>query len=125
MARPELFAALKSVLTPVAGSLSVTADSPTSYALAVPGYRYRDQPSTPFAWVKDGKSYVSFHLFPIYTIPDLVDRVPACLRARMQGKSCFNFKNIEPELVDELRTVVERVLPRFRKQLEERAATNS
>ena len=44
MARPELFAALKAVLVPLAGSLSVTADSPTSYALAVPGHRYRDQP---------------------------------------------------------------------------------
>jgi hypothetical protein len=118
--RAEVFAALKAVLTPLAGQLVVTADTATSYGLDVPGYRYRDKPTMPFAWVNDGKSYVSFHVFPVYVMPDLLDAFSERLRRRMQGKSCFNFKTLEPDLLAELRTLVERAEPRFRAELEKR-----
>jgi hypothetical protein len=116
--RPEVFAALKAILTPLADRLTVTADSAITYGLGVPGHRYRDQPSTPFAQVRDGKSYVSFHLFPVYVVPDLLGGVPERLRRRMQGKSCFNFKTLEPELVRDLQSLVEQAEPRFRAELE-------
>jgi hypothetical protein len=124
-ARPQVFAALKAILTPLAGRLTVTTDTATSYSLAVPGYRYRDQPATPFASVRDGKSYVSFHLFPVYVMPDLLGSLSDPLRRRMQGKSCFNFKTFEPELGRELQNLVEQAEPRFRAELERRARVAS
>ena len=123
--RPEIFAALKSVLTPFADRLTVTVDTATSYGLGMPGYRYRDQPSTPFAQVKDGKSYVSFHLFPVYVMPDFVAGMPERLRRRMQGRSCFNFKTLEPELARDLQNLVAQAEPRFRAELERRACPPS
>jgi hypothetical protein len=118
--RPEVFAALKGLLTPLSGRLAVTANTATTYGLDVPGYRYRDKATAPFAWVKDGKSYVSFHIFPVYVMPDLLDGLSDPLRRRMQGKSCFNFKTLEPDLFAELRMLVDQAEPRFRAELERR-----
>jgi hypothetical protein len=119
--RPEVFAALKAVLAPFADRLTVTANTATAYGLGVPGHRYREQASTPFASVKDGKSYVSFHLFPVYVMPDLLGGVSDPLRRRMQGKSCFNFTALEPELARELGRLVGQAEPRFRAELARRA----
>lgn len=59
-----------------------------------------------FAAVQIKKSYVSFHLFPVYLDPSLLDGISDALRKRMQGKSCFNFgaKHIIP--VDEMTALV-------------------
>jgi hypothetical protein len=52
--------------------------------------------------VKIGKRSVSFHLFPIYVHPNLVDGMSPELRKRTHGKSCFNFIEIDPALMVEL-----------------------
>jgi hypothetical protein len=44
--------------------------------------------------VRKGKSYVSFHLIPVYMFPDLLKGLSPALEKRMQGKSCFNFKTV-------------------------------
>jgi hypothetical protein len=36
------------------------------------------------------------------------------LRARMQGKACFNFKAVDPALIAELSGLTERAYQRFR-----------
>ena len=56
----------------------------------------------PVAWVQVGKAYVSFHLMGVYGNPKLLDGVSEKLLARMQGKSCFNFKVVDEELFGEL-----------------------
>ena len=48
------------------------------------------------------KSYVSYHLMPLYWKPELLKGMSSELRNRMQGKSCFNFKKIKPALFKEL-----------------------
>ena len=48
------------------------------------------------------KNYVSCHLMPLYALPTLREKVPLNLQKRMQGKSCFNFKEVEAELFDAL-----------------------
>ena len=53
-----------------------------------------------FGAVQLKKNYVSYHLIPVYAVPALADKIPDDLRKRRQGKSCFNFKKIEPELFD-------------------------
>jgi hypothetical protein len=55
-----------------------------------------------FGAVQLKKNYVSWHLMPLYALPSLRDRVPPDLEKRRQGKSCFNFKKVEPELLDAL-----------------------
>ena len=68
-----------------------------------------------FAAVRVGKSYVSYHLMPVYGCPQLVEGLSERLRARMQGKACFNFKAVDPDLVEELRRLTEESLRLFRK----------
>ncbi len=55
-----------------------------------------------FGAVQVKKSYVSFHLMPVYFKPDLLLGMSDSLRERMQGKSCFNFKQLDGLLFAEL-----------------------
>ncbi|MGH1359878.1 MAG: hypothetical protein ACRBC3_14025 [Burkholderiaceae bacterium] len=55
-----------------------------------------------FGAVKVKKSYVSFHLMPVYVKPELLASVSPELKSRMHGKSCFNFSAVEPALIREL-----------------------
>jgi hypothetical protein len=55
-----------------------------------------------FGAVQVKKSYVSYHLMPVYLKPELLDPVSPALTSRMQGKSCFNFAVSEPGLFKEL-----------------------
>lgn len=55
-----------------------------------------------FGAVQLKKSYVSYHLMPVYDDPTMLDDISAELRARMQGKSCFNFTTVDDGLFAEL-----------------------
>jgi len=55
-----------------------------------------------FGAVQIKKSYVSYHLMPVYLKPELLDGMSSELQARMQGKSCFNFTQSEKQLFKEL-----------------------
>ena len=61
-----------------------------------------------FGSVSIGKRYVSYHLMCVYLAPDLLGEMSPGLRARMQGKSCFNFTKVDEELFDELSAVTAR-----------------
>jgi hypothetical protein len=67
------------------------------------------------AWVQIGKNYVSFHHLGVYARPELLKSVSPELRARMQGKSCFNFKAPDPTLFAELEDLTARAFDAFRK----------
>jgi hypothetical protein len=97
----QIFQRLGEILRKHAGGLVVQEDSPAHLTL-VGGTHPRHQRPMPVAWVKIGKSYVSFHLMPVYGCPKLLDNFSAELRARMQGKSCFNFKVFDEALFEEL-----------------------
>ncbi len=57
----------------------------------------------PVAWVQIGKSYVSFHLMALYGCQQLLDGLSKELRARLHGKSCFNFRTVDERLILELK----------------------
>jgi hypothetical protein len=61
-----------------------------------------------FGAVQIKKNYVSYHLMPVYMFPDLVKEIPPSLKKRMQGKSCFNFKEVNKELFDQLKDLTEK-----------------
>lgn len=57
------------------------------------------------AWrggVQTKKNYVSYHLMAVYESPALLEKISPELRARMQGKSCFNFTTVGEDLFEQL-----------------------
>jgi hypothetical protein len=86
-----VFAELRDVLAAHAPAMVVTADEPGSFSLEAPRPFAGKQEPAFFGAVQRRKSYVSYHLMPVYADPSLLDGVSAGLMKRMQGKSCFNF----------------------------------
>jgi hypothetical protein len=104
------FRALREVLRAHANGLTASADTPERFCLeAVPGPATlaawggeRRRPTLPVAWVERGKAYVSYHLMGLGGNAALVAALSPALRARMQGKTCFNFRRPDAELMAEL-----------------------
>src|SRR5262245_43752868 len=88
----SIFGRLREILQKHAGALTVTTDASDHYCLTV-DYSEKLKKGYPAAWVKIGKGYVGYHFMPVYMFPKLRDGLSKKLRARMQGKSCFNFKS--------------------------------
>ena len=99
----DIFSTLKNMLKPYEPAMQVKRDAADNYYLETVK---ADGTPEMFAAVQIKKSYVSFHLFPVYLEPSLLDEISDALRKRMQGKSCFNFgpKHIIP--VDEMTSLV-------------------
>ncbi len=108
------FARLRGILKPHAARLEVVADAPDHYCLAI-SHSPKLKKGFPVAWVKISKAYVSFHFMPIYIFPKLRERMSENLRARMQGKSCFNFTTPDETLFAELEQLTAEGLAMCRK----------
>ena len=98
----EVFAGLRSILTPYAPKMEVIADAGTEYGLQTHWRRPKDGYPGYVGGVKVGKRDVSYHLMPVYAFPDLLDQISPDLRKRMQGKSCFNITKVDDALFAEL-----------------------
>ena len=109
-----IFAALRGLLQRQAGTLSVTKDTPTCFCLEGGVHPIHKKPM-PIAWVQIQKRYVSFHHMGVYAHPAVVTSASKALRARMQGKACFNFKAMDHALFAELEDVVVQANAAFRK----------
>ncbi len=96
-----VFARLKAILQPYVKKMDVTHDSQTYYLLNTRHIMKNKQPLC-FGGVRLGKAYVSFYLMSIYACPDLLQSMSPKLKKRMQGKSCFNFKEVDEKLFNEL-----------------------
>ena len=72
-------------------------------------------PTMPVAWVEVKKNYVSYHLMGLYMNPLLEAQLSEPLRARMQGKSCFNFTQVDEDLFKELAKVTSKSLAALKK----------
>ena len=104
---PATFAVLKALLVPYAARLHPSQDTATFYMLDGE-YVAAFKRTMFFGGVQIRRAYVSFHLMPVYTNPELLSGVSDALKKRMQGKSCFNFVRPERELLLELSALVER-----------------
>jgi hypothetical protein len=114
------FVAVFAALAEYETRLAVKADRSTEYTLvtksASPFPQHKGQPMD-FGSVRMGKAYVSFHLMPIYMCPALEKSVTPGLKARMQGKSCFNFKVApDEELIGDLRMLTEASFANWRER---------
>lgn len=113
--RETVFQRLKELLKKHGRHLSVQTDSPTNFYLNSPTPDARGKPVF-FGAVQSKKSYVSYHLMPVYMFPDLLDDMSPDLRKRMQGKSCFNFKEVDEELFAELDALTTKSFRRFKSE---------
>lgn len=75
---------------------------PNSYCLMGPPSEFCHGKPSWFGAVTTGKAYVSYHLMAVYASPGLLNDISPELKKRMQGKSCFNFKEVDETLFREL-----------------------
>jgi hypothetical protein len=118
-----LFIRLRAILQKHANKFSVADDTAGCFRLQAPigpatlkawGGKVK-RPIIPVAWVEIGKAYVSFHLMGLYGNTKLTGSMSKTLQARMQGKTCFNFKTLDAALVKELEKVTAKGLAAFKK----------
>ena len=118
-----IFVRLRSILQKNAGTLLVRDNGRDRYCLegrtgpatlAAWGGKMK-KPTIPVAWVEIGKAYVSYHLLGLYGNTTLLDGMSKELQARMQGKTCFNFKKNDEALFKELERLTVRGLASFKK----------
>ena len=102
-------------MKPYETGLNITADTPEAYSLDGP-YSEKWKREVFFGSAQIKKNYVSFYLMPVYMYPDLLREISPELKKRMQGKSCFNFKKVEPELFQELEDITKNSYERFQKE---------
>ena len=112
---PALFARLKTLLAPYAPSLNIIDDEPGKYYLET-GYSEKWKKALFFGSVVVQKNYVSFYLMPVYMYPDLLQGISPALKKRMQGKSCFNFKQVDETLLAELEALTRKSFARFQQE---------
>jgi len=108
-----VFEQLKAILKPYEENLTITANTADAYSLDGP-YSEKYQKTIFFGAAQIKKNYVSFYLMPVYMFPDLLKGMSRDLKKHMQGKSCFNFKKVEPELFAELTALTRQSVERFR-----------
>jgi hypothetical protein len=101
---PELnpvFAELRKVMSSYAAKLDIKRDDESELYVDTRHIQKNKKPLF-FGAVQLKKTYVSFHLMPVYMKPELLADISPELTARMQGKSCFNFSAQDPKLFKEL-----------------------
>jgi hypothetical protein len=103
---------LRAILAPHRATLAATKDGPNGLVLEIPGLE--GKPWGYVAGVKKNKSYVTFHLMPVYGFPELMSSMSPELKRRMQGKSCFNFTKVDEPLFAELTQLTNMSVERYR-----------
>ena len=111
---PLVFEQLKTILKPYAKNLTITADTSAAYSLDS-AYSEKYKKTLFFGAAQIQKNYVSFYLMPVYMFPELLKDMSPELKKHMQGKSCFNFKKVEPDLFKELKELTRLSVERSRK----------
>ncbi|MBL8051323.1 MAG: hypothetical protein JNM46_08885 [Anaerolineales bacterium] len=112
---PIVFNKLKGMIKPYAKKLTVKIDNNEVYSLDA-AYSEKWKKDIFFASAHIKKNYVSFYLMPVYMYPDLLKNISPELKKHMQGKSCFNFKKVEPKLLDELSKLTKKGFERLMKE---------
>jgi hypothetical protein len=112
----SVFNRLRVILQKHRGNLSVSVDSPRYYCLTGSCHPTRKGPY-PIAWVEISKAYVGFHHMGVYCSPELLADVSKKLKARMQGKSCFNFKTVDEPLFEELEQLTVQAFESFKTKM--------
>jgi hypothetical protein len=109
----EIFERIRALFKPHEAKCVRGCDEPGRYYLGSQEVRAKDGYRTVFGGVEIKKNYVSAHVMPVYTNPELLETISPELRRRMQGKQCFNFKRLDEPLIAELGELIDRGAARF------------
>ena len=110
-----VFTELHKIMAPYAAKLDVKRDD-TEELCVDTRHVQKNKKALFFGAIQVKKSYVSYHLMPIYTNPELLASASAELKARMQGKSCFNFRMSDPALFKELSALTKAAFASYKAQ---------
>ena len=110
-----VFKELKAILAPYAKKLEATKDDAAELYVDTKHIQKNKKPLF-FGAVQIKKAYVSFHLMPVYVKPELLDGISPELKARMQGKSCFNFAEVNKPLFKELAALTKAGFASYKEQ---------
>jgi hypothetical protein len=110
-----VFVELKSIMAPYAKVLDAKRDDDSELYVDTKHIQKNKKPLF-FGAVQLKKSFVSFHLMPVYVKPELLDAISPELKARMQGKSCFNFKEVDKSLFKQLAALTKAGLASYKEQ---------
>jgi len=108
-----IFIKLKAFLEIHEPSLVLLHNKSDNYYLNTPLLETNKKPEF-FGAVQIKKSYVAYHLMPVYYYPELLDTISQELKNQMQGKSCFNFKDIDDKLFAELNTLTKSCFDKYK-----------
>ena len=109
-----VFDCLREILKKYEPRLVVLHDKPGNYYLNTP-FCEKFKKAVCFGAVGIKKNYVSYYFMPIYGCPEMVGDLSPELKARMQGKACFNFKEVDRDLFKELAQLTKAGFDRFKK----------
>lgn len=111
----RVYSELHRIMAPYAARLDVKKDDGQELYVDTRFLQKNKKPLF-FGAVQIKKSYVAYHLMPVYLKPELLQAVSPELRSRMQGKSCFNFKASEPALFKELASLTKNAFASYKEQ---------
>lgn len=97
-----VFTRLRSLMLKAAPGMVVNKDSAGSLELRTPAIDPKTKQPGWFGTVTIKKSYVAYHLMPLYEQPALADGISPELAKRKQGKTCFNFTRGNEALFGEI-----------------------
>ncbi|HEY8615468.1 hypothetical protein [Phenylobacterium sp.] len=104
----ETYAKLRELMLRHANGLVVAKDEPGDLVVRTLDIDPRTGERGWFGTVSLKRSYVAYHLMPLYGRPEMLDGLSAGLSRRRQGKTCFNFTRSDEALFDELSTLTAR-----------------
>ena len=110
-----VFTELRSIMAPYATKLDPKKDDPSELYVDTKHIQKNKKPLF-FGAVQIKKAFVSFHLMPVYMKPELLDGVSPGLKSRMQGKSCFNFAEVDKPLFKELASLTKAGFASYKEQ---------
>lgn len=97
-----VFARLRKMMLDAAPKMTVAKDVAGALELRTGAIDPKTRQQGWFGTVMIKKSYVAYHLMPLYSQPELAENISPNLAKRKQGKTCFNFARNDESLFDEL-----------------------
>ena len=113
-----VYAALRELMLRASPGMVVARDGAEGVMLLAP-WPHPRKPKEPmwYGSVRLGKTYVSYHLMPLYMSAAMQARVTPALKTRMQGKTCFNFKTVDEPVFAELEFLTRAAAEAFSKPM--------
>ena len=99
----DVYQRLRAVMLDAAAGQVVAVDEPGNLVVRTAQIDGKTGQPGWFGTVTIKKSYVAYHIMPLYTLTALEAAVPEGLAKRRQGKTCFNVKKADEAVFAQLR----------------------